>query len=79
MNKTTKIAQYESFESLKVILASNLKFKENFVVVSQKYMSEFIEYSRNSNNVLFFDILSEIINSINNDEILFELSIPITS
>lgn len=73
MNKTTKIAQYESFESLKVILASNLKFKENFVVVSQKYMSEFIEYSRNSNNVLFFDILSEIINSINNDEILFEL------
>ena len=34
MNKTTKIAQYESFESLKVILASNLKFKENFVVVS---------------------------------------------
>ena len=69
MNKTTKVAQYESFESLKVILASNLKFKENFVVVSQKYMNEFIEYSRNSNNILFFDILSEIINSINNDEI----------
>ena len=73
MNKTTKVAQYESFESLKVILASNLKFKENFVVVSQKYMNEFIEYSRNSNNILFFDILSEIISSINNDEVLFEL------
>lgn len=73
-NRNNKIAQYESFESLKIILISNQKFKENFIVVSHKYIDEFISFSRKTNNVLFFDLLNEIINSISTENIILEIT-----
>ena len=73
-NRNNKIAQYESFESLKIILISYQKFKENFIVVSQKYIDEFISFSRKTNNVLFFDLLNEIINSISTENIILEIT-----
>lgn len=73
-NRSNTIAQYESFESLKIILVSNQKFKENFILVSQKYIDEFISFSRKTNNILFFDLLNEIISSITAENIILEIT-----
>ena len=58
-----KIAQYESFESLKIIFLSikSNQFKQSFHhIIIQKYLSGFISFIKHTNNVLFFDLLYEL-------------------
>jgi hypothetical protein len=60
---TKKIAQYESFESLKIIFLSikSNQFKQSFHhIIIQKYLSGFISFIKHTNNVLFFDLLYEL-------------------
>ena len=63
-NENEQIAQYESFEAITKIL-TNKNFKNEITsYLCKKYYEEILSFSETCSNPIFFDMLSEIVNSI---------------
>ena len=63
-NEKEHIAQYESFEAITKIL-TNKNFKNEITYyLSKKYYEQILSFSETCSNLIFFDMLSEIVYSI---------------
>lgn len=72
-NENQHIAAYESFDAITKIL-TNKNFKDEITYyLSKKYFEKFLSYIETYTNPLFFDMLSEIIYSIEDLDDLLKL------
>ena len=72
-NEGKPVGKYESFEAIKNAITHKLFNNEIIEQIIKKYSIEFILYIKQAKNPLYFEILSSITESINNEEMLLEL------
>ena len=72
-NEGKPVGKYESFEAIKKAMTH--KFFNNSILdkIIEKYSMKFISYIVQAKNPLYFEILSQISESIKNEDMLFEL------
>ena len=72
-NEGRPVGKYESFEAIKKAMTH--KFFNNSILdkIIEKYSMKFISYIVQAKNPLYFEILSQISESIKNEDMLFEL------
>ena len=72
-NEGKPVGKYESFETIKKAITHKL-FNNNLLdKIIEKYSIKFISYIVQAKNPLYFEILSQISESIKNEDMLFEL------
>ena len=72
-NEGKPVGKYESFEAIKKAITHKL-FNNNMLdKIIEKYSIKFISYIVQAKNPLYFEILSQISESIKNEDMLYEL------